>query len=194
MNQFVRYFSMESVSIRSGYSMAYETIAMYLRNGSNVFGVLMDCSKAFDTVKHSKLFKKMLKANIPPVVVRLLISQYSMQRADVRWDGAYSREFRISNGVRQGAVLSPILYCFYMNDLFGILRNSKSGCQIGSTYAGVFGYADDLLLISPSRAGLQDMLKIAEDYARDHKIGFSTNPNPEKSKTKGIIFSKKELR
>ena len=38
------------------------------------------------------------------------------------------------------------------------------------------------------------MLKIAEDYARDHKIGFSTNPNPEKSKTKGIIFSKNELR
>ena len=136
----------------------------------------------------------MLDASIPPVVVRLLINMYSMQTADVRWKGQYSREFRISNGVRQGAVLSPILFCFYMNDLFDLLRKSKSGCQIGDLYAGVFGYADDLLLISPSRSGLQEMLKITEEYALDHKIGFCTNPNPEKSKTKGIVFSSKELK
>ena len=75
------------------------------------------------------------------------------------------QEFKISNGVRQGAVLSPILYCFYMNDLFDLLRESRSGCQIGDLYAGVFWYADDLLLISPSRSGLQEMLSIAENYA-----------------------------
>ena len=38
------------------------------------------------------------------------------------------------------------------------------------------------------------MLKITEEYALDHKIGFSTHPNPEKSKTKGIVFSNKELK
>ena len=106
----------------------------------------------------------------------------------------YSREFRIANGVRQGAVLSPILYCFYMNDMFDILRNSRSGCKIANLFAGAFGYDDDLLLISPSRSGLQDMINLTEQYAAEHKIGFSTNPNPEKSKTKGIIFSKSDLK
>ena len=124
----------------------------------------------------------------------LLINIYSRQTANVRWDGHFSKEFRIANGVRQGAVLSPILYCFYMNDLFEILRNSRSGCKIANLFAGVFGYADDLLMISPSRSGLQDMINITEKYARDHKIGFSTNANPEKSKTKGIIFSKHEVK
>jgi hypothetical protein len=38
------------------------------------------------------------------------------------------------------------------------------------------------------------MLSITENYAKDHKIGFNTHPNPERSKTKGIIFSKKELK
>ena len=32
------------------------------------------------------------------------------------------------------------------------------------------------------------MLKLAEDYAKSHNIAFSTDPNPKKSKTKGIIF------
>ena len=38
------------------------------------------------------------------------------------------------------------------------------------------------------------MLNITEKYAKDHKIGFSTNPNPDKSKTKGILFSKNEMK
>ena len=154
--------------------MVYETIDMYIRNGSTVYGALMDCTKAFDTVQHSKLFLKMLDAGVPAVIVRLLINIYLKQTANVRWQGELSREFSISNGVRQGAVLSPLLFCFYMNDLFDILRKSGSGCSIGNLYAGAFGYADDLLLISPSRSGLQDMLSIADKYAKSHKIGFST--------------------
>ena len=77
-----------------------------------------------------------------------------------------------------------------MNDLFSLLRESGAGCCIDDYYAGVFGYADDLLLLSPSRDGLQKMLNIAQDYANEHKIAFSTDTNPQKSKTKGIMFSK----
>ena len=80
-----------------------------------------------------------------------------------------------------------------MNNLFLLLRRSKAGCLIDDFYAGVFGYADDLLLLCPSRDGLQKMLDIAEKYACDHKIAFSTDVNPTKSKTKGIIFSNHEL-
>ena len=76
------------------------------------------------------------------------------------------KTFPMKNGVRQGAVLSPLLFCFYMNDLFSLLRKSRAGCLIGDYYAGVFGYADDLLLLCPSRDGLQKMLKIAEKYAK----------------------------
>ena len=173
--------------------MAFETIDLYIRNGSTVFGALMDCTKAFDTVVHSKLFKKLLEASVPAIIVRLLIHIYRAQTAEVRWKGQSSEEFKISNGVRQGAVLSPVLFCFYMNDLFLTLKKGRTGCYIGNYFAGVFGYADDLLLLCPSRSGLQRMLDTAYKYASDHRISFSTNPVPEKSKTKGIIFSSKPL-
>ena len=173
--------------------VVYETIDRYIRGKSKVYGVLMDCTKAFDTVQHSKLFQKLLDAGFPPIIVRLMIFIYKKQTADVRWKNRYSFEFSIKNGVKQGAVLSPILFCFYMNNLFKLLKESKNGCWIGDYYAGVHGYADDLLLICPSRSGLQNMLNIAEQYAKDHKISFSTDVNPNKSKTKGIIFSDKQI-
>ena len=81
-----------------------------------------------------------------------------------------------------------------MNNLFSLIRKSRAGCHIDDYYAGVFGYADDLLLLCPSRDGLQKMLDIAEKYAKDHKIAFSTDINPTKSKTKGIIFTKNKMR
>ena len=81
-----------------------------------------------------------------------------------------------------------------MNDLFSLLRSSGSGCIIGSYYAGCFGYADDLFFLCPSRTGLQKMLSIAERYVKDHNISFSTNPDASKSKTKGIVFSKRPLK
>ena len=89
--------------------------------------------------------------------------------------------------------MSPLLFCFYMNDLFAEIRKSRAGCYIDDYFAGMFGYADDLLLLCPSRDGLQKMLTIAENYANEHKISFSTDKDPIKSKTKGIIFSRQDL-
>ena len=174
--------------------VVYETIDQYIRKGSTVYGCLLDCTKAFDTIKHSILFEKLLEAKVPPVIVRLLISIYRRQMANVRWKSNVSSQFPIRNGVRQGAIASPILFCFYMDRLFLLLKNSGSGCRISNFYAGAHGYADDLLFLCPSRSGLQEMLDIASKYASDHKISFSTNTIPSKSKTKGIVFSDQRIR
>ena len=174
--------------------LAFETIDSYLRKGSTVFGCLLDCTKAFDTVDHAKLFLKLKKAGIPPVVIRLLICIYRKQTALVKWKGNSSSCFSIRNGVRQGAVISPLFFSFYMDDLFSLLEKTGSGCMIGNYYAGCFGYADDLLFLCPSRKGLQEMLSTAQAYVKEHNIAFSTSPEPEKSKTKGIIFTKKPLK
>ena len=173
--------------------MVYETIDRFLRDGSIVYGCLLDCTKAFDTVQHSKLFTLLLEAKFPPIVVRLLAYIYRNQTGNVKWKGMISKKFPITNGVRQGAVISPIFFNFYMNNLFGLLRDSKNGCLMDGFYAGCFGYADDLLLLCPSRSGLQEMLDQAQSYVEEHSIAFSTNPIPAKSKTKGMIFSKSKL-
>jgi len=108
----------------------------------------------------------------------------------VRWGNAHSSSFQVTNGVRQGAVSSPILFCIYIDKLIKQLRYSSIGRQISNVYLGVWVFADDIILVSPSRRGLQDMVNICEQFANIYKLKFSTNINVEKSKTKCMIFSK----
>lgn len=148
--------------------VVYETIDHYLRNGSIVYGCLLDCSKAFDTIEHSKLFEKLLNAGMPKLFIRMLMFIYRNQTENVRWKSMVSKEFNIRNGVRQGAVISPLFFNFYMNNLFNILKSINSGCFISNYFAGCVGYADDLLFLCPSRSGLQEMLGPCQEQDQRH--------------------------
>ena len=113
---------------------------------------------------------------------------YREQTAKVRWNKHESNEFTLSNGVKQGAVLSAILYCLYVNDLYQELRKNKYGCWVNGDYFGILGYSDDILLLAPSVSALKNILKTCENFAEAHNLQFSTNPNPAKSKCKCIGF------
>ena len=179
----------ESCSTNMCTWLAVETIDHFMRNGSDVFVCVMDMKKAFDTVQHSVLFQKLLKRGIPHTFVRLLMVMYGRQYANVKWNGHKSANFPINNGVKQGAVLSAILFCVYINDLFNVLRRNRSGCWIRDQFCGMLGYADDIMLISPSLEGLQDMINECASYMGRHNLTFSTNPNPKKCKTKCIAYT-----
>ena len=168
-----------------------ETVDWYMKNGSEVFTCAMDMTKAFDLTLHSLLFKKMVKAGFSVIFIRLFIFIYINQTANVRWNGEFSSVFPMTNGCRQGAVLSAIAYCFYCEDLFSILKQRRTGCWMLGRYHGIFGYSDDNWLLAPSLSALQDMLTTCEEYAASHNLQFSTDPNPDKCKTKLMAFLKK---
>ena len=168
-----------------------ETIDYFLRHGSEVFMCTMDMTKAFDMTVHSILFSKMLKAGINAIFLRLLIFIYSEQFANVRWNGEISSVFTMHNGVRQGAVLSALAYCFYCEDLFRLLEQNRSGCWVKGFYLGLLGYSDDNICLAPSLNALQDMLNTCQMYAASHNLKFSTDINPVKCKTKTMAFLKR---
>ena len=70
------------------------------------------------------------------------------------------------------------------------MREAGVGCHISREFLGSFGYADDVLLIAPSRQALQIMLTICENFATSHSMLFSTDDDPAKSKTKCLVFSR----
>ena len=150
-----------------------ETIEYYKSNGSNVHVLLLDASKAFDRVNFIKLFEKMLKKGMCPLTVRLLLNMYTEQKLQVKWNDILSDKFEVTNGVRQGGVLSPLFYSIYIDDLLEKLKRNGIGCHIGHHFVGALGYADDLILLSPSLTGLMNMIKLCEDYACDHDILFN---------------------
>ena len=134
----------------------------------------------------------LLDIGLSVIFVMLLLSMYILQFANVRWNGKFSECFALAKGVKQGAVLSAILYCVYMNGLFQILRKKRTGCWVENEYHGIIGYADDNFLIAPTMNSLQEMLLTCEEYALKHNLKFSTNEDPKESKTKCMAFLKKE--
>ena len=169
---------------------ATTVIEHYNRQGRPVYACAMDLSKAFDLVEWASLFKLLWGKGVSPIFIRILMFIYSNQSCDVVWNSSYSERFSVSNGVRQGAVSSPLFFSIYIDGLISLLRQTGLGCRIDKFYYGVLGYADDLLLLSASRSGLQAMVNTCEKFARAMRLKFSTHEDPVKSKTKCVAFSK----
>ena len=87
-------------------------------------------------------------------------------------DGRYS-QFAISNGTRQGAILSPIFWSVYVDPLLMRLRALGLGAHVGVLFMGALCYADDVLLIAPTRSAMQQMLLEIETFAAESNIIFS---------------------
>ena len=76
------------------------------------------------------------------------------------WDTCRSGYFSMSNGVKQGGVLSVILFTINIDKLLCKLKRSGLGCRMGNSYVGALSYADDITLLCPSIRGLNKMLDI----------------------------------
>ena len=148
--------SISSTSMRSWTASA--VIEHFNLNGRTVYGCAMDLSKAFDLVEWTQLFTILKVKRVAPVYLRIMLFIYSNQCCEVRWGSSCSQRFKVCNGVRQGAVSSPLLFSIYIDGLIKELRASGLGCRIDNFFFGCLGHADDLLLLSASRSGLQRLV------------------------------------
>ena len=136
-----------------------EVVDYYQRRGTPIICVTLDCSKAFDKCRFDKLFDKLIARKVPPVIIRVLIYVYEEQRAHVKLLGNRSETFGITNGTRQGSVLSPALFSVYLDELLQQLRKLGVGCHVGGLWYGAACYADDLILLAPARTAAVMMLE-----------------------------------
>jgi len=146
----------------------------FVNNGSNVHVASLDASKAFDRVNHFTLFSKLIECNVPPCFINVIIDWYSKLESVVKWNSVFSKPYNVSCGVRQGGILSPFLFNLYINDLLKDLLAKDYGCHVGSVFFGCFIYADDIIILSPTLCGLQEMLNVCTRYSLSHDIVFNT--------------------
>ena len=98
----------KKILIIDGHIGDAETIQYYLEQGDNfVCLLLLDTSKAFDKVSFEMLFELLLTINVCPRIIKLL---YVHQKCYVKWANELSEPFTVANGVKQGAVISPLLF------------------------------------------------------------------------------------
>ena len=130
----------------------------------------------------------MIKRSIPSVIVRIILFWYQTQTACIKWGQYTSTSFAISNGTRQGSVLSPRLFSIYVDGLSHLLIDSKVGCFIDGHCMNHFIYADDICIFAPSPSGLQKLLNICGNFGKENCITFNS------MKSVYIVFKPKKFK
>ena len=123
-----------------------------------MYVMLLDATKAFDKVNYVKLFYQLIDRGLNPFIIRCLLYMYTHQCLNVSWNNSQSKYFPTTNGVKQGGVLSPILFSVYIDELLTRLKLSGYGCMVGHVYCGAFAYADDI--VAPTTHALKAMCDI----------------------------------
>ena len=89
------------------------------------------------------------------------------------WGQDLSKPFTVSNGVRQGGILSPLLFNVYVDCLSVRLRSMTVGCTMNSVCFNHLVYADDTVLLAPSPKALQSLINICSEFGKEYDIMFN---------------------
>ena len=145
--------------------MLRECILYARENGSKLYVCYLDVQKAFDRVWHSGLFLKLFEMGIQRQLLRIIIELHSGMKSCVLYKGHKSNWFEILQGTRQGGVLSPLMYLCFVNDLLIELTSCKFGLSIFGKNMCSPTVADDMLLSSLSKKGLDELMAICYRYS-----------------------------
>ena len=156
--------------------------------GGKLFSCFVDLRKAFDTVPRIKLFYKLLKEySVGGKFLKILQEIYRGNKMFVKTNEGLVQPFVTTIGVKQGCVLSPLLFNIFIDKINEIFDENCAPVKINNLNLNCLLWADDLLIFSLTAEGLQnsiDRMKIFYD-----SLGLEINIK----KTKIIIFNKRGL-
>ncbi len=166
----------KSTSCKQAYFVVNEAISYYNSGGSTMHLASLDATKAFDKLWRDGLFFK-LKDKINSCLWRVLVSYYNNFKIIVKVGLEKSEAYRTTEGVKQGGVLSPYLFNFFIDNMITSGLDLKIGAHIGRTNVSVVSYCDDILLLGCTTKQLESLLDSCQKYAKQWKMEF----NPKKS-------------
>ena len=149
-----------------------------------VFVCFVDFKSAFDLVNRKALLYKLLNSGIKGKMFNILRDMFSKSNSRVKWNNEIGQSFENKYGVLQGGVISPNLFKVYMNDIHKYLGDD-CGVEIGDMFLNYLLHADDLVLISETRSGLQKLLNRLAIFCKHWHLILN------KDKTQFMVLNKK---
>ena len=158
------------------------------RQEQQLWLMFVDYAKAFDTVSHSILWKTLIEFGTPKHLVWLLDELYSAATGVIRVTDDHTDQFRFEKGVRQGCIVSPMLFNARGEAIMRQVEESlsdRSGCIIGGRAIWNIRYADDTTLIARSKSELEkqavelsrcsSLFGLQINSAKTHVMALSSN-------------------
>ena len=152
-------------------NLVYETIE---QKSEKIAVITLDLSKAFDSIHHGLLLKKLKNLNLDENSIRYIQSYLSNRKQVTKFSNFISKEEEVKSGVPQGSILGPLLFLCFVNDLPDTFTN----------ICNFLSYADDTQLIvqADSTENLKQKVKETIELAQKwyHKNGLKNNSGKSK--------------
>ena len=162
-------------------------VQKYLFENKRLYVIFVDMMKCFDTIYRNGLWLKMFKLGIQGKILRIIRDMYSNVKSCVKSLSSFSDYFTYSVGLRQGEVMSPLLFSLFVEDLELYLQNDANcGLSIDEIIIILLLFADDMAIIGKTPTESQTHLVNLYKYSEHWGLQVKTN------KTKTMVFQKRE--
>uniref|UniRef100_A0A3Q0S8N0 Reverse transcriptase domain-containing protein n=1 Tax=Amphilophus citrinellus TaxID=61819 RepID=A0A3Q0S8N0_AMPCI len=150
--------------------------------------VFIDFAKAFDSVSHQHTAQVLERRGVDVLLRRLIKNLYAGCHTRIQTRNGESRPIQLQVGVKQGDPLSPFLFNLALDPLLRMLESTGMGFNVDGCKVSFLAFADDLVLVSESWAGMQRNLDILEVFW--DMTGLRVNP----TKSHGFMIGKERRR
>jgi hypothetical protein len=156
-------------------------------NNTPLHAVFIDLKKAFPSVSRTALFGRLRDLGVPSPLVAAIRSFYILNSARLRIGTFLSRPFVVTLGLLEGSILSPILFIIVFSFVWDTLRpcalpDGLKRCKIRGNEIWILAFADDLVVLSPSRKKLARSIRLLDREFRKFNLEMSL------TKTESMTF------
>jgi len=163
------------------------TEVLRARTHRTTYAAFIDVKKAYDTVWRNGLWLRLWEEGVRGKMWRVIKDMYKVVQSSVLVGDEQTKVFDLHTGVRQGCVMSPVLFSFFINGLAREIKKNTQGVSVGDTRVRLLLYADDIVLLAETSKDLQDMLDIVTEYSKKWRFRV----NPKKGKSEVMLFGRK---
>jgi hypothetical protein len=150
-----------------------EVIERLKKEGKKGYFAFLDIEKAYDRVDREVLYRVLERCGFSEKIVRIVKSMYVDTKAKFNLGDIETDWVSSERGVRQGCILSPLLFGLYTEELAVRVNRCGEGIRVGNDRLNVLLYADDVVVMTENRNSLQRVFDVISQYAREFRVRFS---------------------
>ena len=180
----------EQVGFRQGRSTTDQIFTLrmilekYREYNKDLHQLFVDYRQAYDSIHRSSMWHILEQYNIPKKLIRLIKACYTNSKCCVKVGTDKTKYFDIKSGLKQGCMLSPILFNLTLEIAIRLMRGIQQGAEVDNSKINTLAYADDVVLLSETEAGLEELNTSFIDMGR--RVGLECN----ETKTKKMLMSR----